>query len=67
MEIIIGIILCVLIAIIVMMVLTMVYHLFYGIMPVLAIVMIACGLFVGLKCAIKNTYSVFKEVYVKSR
>jgi len=65
MEYIIAIVLFILLAILVMMVMTMAYHLFYGVMPIIAALMIIAGLFVGFWNAIKNTISVFKEVYGK--
>lgn len=65
MEYIIAIVLLILLAISVMMVMTMVYHLFYGVMPIIAAVMIVAGLFVGFWNAVKNTITVFKEVYGK--
>ena len=65
MEYIIAIVLLILFAISVMMVMTMVYHLFYGVMPIIAAVMIVAGLFVGFWNAVKNTITVFKEVYGK--
>lgn len=42
-----------------------VYDLAVAIIPILAIVMIAVGIIVGLVVAIKNTFSVYKEVYFK--
>ncbi len=65
MEYIIAIVVLILLAILVMMVMTMVYHLFYGVMPIIAAVMIVAGLFVGFWNAVKNTITVFKEVYGK--
>lgn len=63
--IIVGIIVAVLIAILVMMVITMLYHFFSVIVPIIAIVMFAGGVLLGIWHAIKNTFIVYKEVYRK--
>lgn len=41
------------------------YDLASAIIPITAVVIIAVGIVVGFIVAIKNTFSVYKEVYVK--
>ena len=41
------------------------YDLAAAIIPIVAIVMILIGVIVGFVVAIKNTFSVYKEVYAK--
>ena len=41
------------------------YDLAAAIIPITAVVIIAVGIVVGFIVAIKNTFSVYKEVYVK--
>lgn len=67
MEYIIGLIILVILAILAMMVMTMIYHLFYGVMPIMVLLMVSIGLLVGLWNAIKNTISVVKDVYGKKQ
>lgn len=65
MEIIGGIIGAILISILSMMIITMLYHFFSVIVPIIAIVMLAGGVLLGIWYAIKNTFIVYKEVYGK--
>lgn len=65
MEYLIAFIAIILAAIVAMMFMTMAYHLFYGVMPIIAIIMIVAGLAIGLWNTIRNTLAAFKEVYSK--
>lgn len=62
---IIGFFLVMIAAFVIMVFMAMAYHFFYGFTPVMAALMIVLGLVVGLWNAVKNTVTVFREVYGK--
>ncbi len=41
------------------------YDLAAAVIPIIAIIMIAVGIIVGFAVAVKNTFSVYKKVYMK--
>lgn len=65
MEIILYIIIFIVISGLIMVGTNILYDIATAIVPITAIVIIAVGILVGFIVAIKNTFSVYKEVYVK--
>ena len=65
MEIIVYIIIFIVISGLIMVGTNILYDLAAAIIPITAVVIIAVGIVVGFIVAIKNTCSVYKEVYVK--
>lgn len=65
MEIIFYIIIFIVISGLIMVGTNILYDLTAAIIPITAVVIIAVGIVVGFIVAIKNTFSVYKEVYVK--
>lgn len=65
MEIIFYIIIFIVISGLIMVGTNILYDLAAAIIPITAVVIIAVGIVVGFIVAIKNTFSVYKEVYVK--
>lgn len=65
MEIIFYIIIFIVISGLIMVGTNILYDLAAAIIPITAVTIIAVGIVVGFIVAIKNTFSVYKEVYVK--
>lgn len=65
MEIVFYIIIFIVISGLIMVGTNILYDLAAAIIPITAVVIIAVGIVVGFIVAIKNTFSVYKEVYVK--
>lgn len=65
MEIIFYIIIFIVISGLIMVGTNILYDLAAAIIPITAVAIIAVGIVVGFIVAIKNTFSVYKEVYVK--
>lgn len=65
MEIVFYIIIFIVISGLIMVGTNILYDLAAAIIPIIAVVIIAVGIVVGFIVAIKNTFSVYKEVYVK--
>lgn len=65
MEVIIYIIIFVVISALIMIGTNILYDFFGAAIPIVAIMMIASGIVVGFVVAVKNTFSVYREVYIK--
>ncbi len=65
MEVILYIALFIIISGLIMVGTNILYDLAAAIIPIAAVVMIVVGIVVGFVVAIKNTFSVYKKVYVK--
>lgn len=65
MEVILYIVIFIIVSGFVMVGTNILYDLAAAIIPIVAIVMILIGVIVGFVVAIKNTFSVYKEVYAK--
>ena len=65
MEVIFYIALLIIISGLIMVGTNILYDLAAAIIPVAAVVMVVVGILVGFVVAIKNTFSVYKKVYVK--
>lgn len=65
MEVILYIVIFIIVSGLVMVGTNILYDLAAAIIPIVAIVMILIGVIVGFVVAIKNTFSVYKEVYTK--
>lgn len=65
MEVILYIVIFIIVSGLVMVGTNILYDLAAAIIPIVAIVMILIGVIVGFVVAIKNTFSVYKEVYAK--
>lgn len=65
MEVILYIVLFIIISGLIMVGTNILYDLSTAIIPISAIVMVLIGIVVGFVAAVKNTFSVYKQVYVK--
>lgn len=65
MEVIIYIAIFIIISGLIMVGTNILYDLAVAIIPIVAVVMIIIGIIVGFVVAIKNTFSVYKQVYTK--
>lgn len=65
MEVILYIVIFIIVSGLIMVGTNILYDLAAAIIPIVAIVMILIGVIVGFVVAIKNTFSVYKEVYAK--
>ena len=65
MELIFYIVIFIIISGLIMVGTNVLYDLAAAIIPIAAVVMIIIGIIVGLVVAIKNTFSVYKKVYMK--
>lgn len=65
MEVILYIVLFIIISGLIMVGTNILYDLSTAIIPLSAIVMVLIGIVVGFVSAVKNTFSVYKQVYVK--
>lgn len=65
MEVIIYIALFIIISGLIMVGTNILYDLAAAVIPIAAVIMIIVGIIVGFVVAIKNTFSVYKKVYVK--
>ncbi len=65
MEVIIYITLFIIISGLIMVGTNILYDLAAAVIPIAAVIMVVVGIIVGFVVAIKNTFSVYKKVYVK--
>lgn len=65
MEVIIYITLFIIISGLIMVGTNILYDLAAAVIPIAAVIMVTVGIIVGFVVAIKNTFSVYKKVYVK--
>ncbi|NLL89414.1 MAG: hypothetical protein GX228_10960 [Firmicutes bacterium] len=65
MEVIIYIALFIIISGLIMVGTNILYDLAAAVIPIAAVIMVVVGIIVGFVVAIKNTFSVYKKVYVK--
>lgn len=65
MEVIIYIALFIIISGLIMVGTNILYDLAAAVIPIAAVIMVTVGIIVGFVVAIKNTFSVYKKVYVK--
>lgn len=65
MEFIIFIILFIILSGVIMVGTNILYDLASAVIPIFAVIMIITGIIVGFVVAIKNTFSVYKQVYIK--
>lgn len=65
MEVIIYIVLFIIISGLIMVGTNILYDLAAAVIPIAAVIMVVVGIIVGFVVAIKNTFSVYKKVYVK--
>lgn len=65
MEVIFYIIVFVVVSALIMIGTNILYDFFGATIPIIAIIMVASGIVVGFVVAVKNTFSVYKEVYFK--
>jgi len=64
MELIIAVVLIVIVSALIMIGTNILYDLAAVIIPLLAVLMVAVGIVVGLFVALKNTFTVYKNVYM---
>lgn len=65
MNVIIYIVLFIIISGLIMVGINILYDLAAAVIPIAAVIMVVLGIIVGFVVAIKNTFSVYKKVYVK--
>lgn len=64
-ELVIGIVLFIIVAGLVMIGTNILYYLAETVIPIIAVIMIVFGITMGFVVAIKNTFTVYKRVFIK--